>query len=203
MSLGVGLAVVRLMAEPSGGARTAESAKGQGSTFVVALPGYDCRGGFLPEASSIASSLFRKKAGVATKIGRHRRIRSRLPGSANMPSSRKKTRARTVPTPGAARRGQPQRNARRGDARTGGDARHRNTARPDAVADGGPETGLAPGIAPPHDSRRGRGRETRPQTSGSREGAGPRLLADVGRMCQRMNSLGERQPGRICETRLG
>ena len=38
-----------------------------------------------PEASSLASSLFRKKVGVATKIGSHRRVRSRLPGSATIP----------------------------------------------------------------------------------------------------------------------
>jgi signal transduction histidine kinase len=39
--LGVGLAVVKLLVEQSGGALTADSGEGQGTTFVVVLPRYD------------------------------------------------------------------------------------------------------------------------------------------------------------------
>lgn len=39
--LGVGLAVVKLLVEQSGGTLTADSGAGQGSTFVVVLPRYD------------------------------------------------------------------------------------------------------------------------------------------------------------------
>ena len=39
--LGVGLAVVKLLVEQSGGTVTVDSAEGQGTTFVVVLPRYD------------------------------------------------------------------------------------------------------------------------------------------------------------------
>ena len=39
--LGVGLAVVKLLVEQSGGELTVDSARGQGSTFVATLPRYD------------------------------------------------------------------------------------------------------------------------------------------------------------------
>jgi len=39
--LGVGLAVVKLLAEQSGGTLTVDSGEGQGTTFVVVLPRYD------------------------------------------------------------------------------------------------------------------------------------------------------------------
>jgi signal transduction histidine kinase len=39
--LGVGLAVVKLLVEQSGGTLTVDSGEGQGSTFVVVLPRYD------------------------------------------------------------------------------------------------------------------------------------------------------------------
>jgi signal transduction histidine kinase len=39
--LGVGLAVVKLLVEQSGGSLTVDSGQGQGSTFVVLLPRYD------------------------------------------------------------------------------------------------------------------------------------------------------------------
>jgi len=39
--LGVGLAVVKLLVEQSGGKLTADSGEGQGSTFTVTLPRYD------------------------------------------------------------------------------------------------------------------------------------------------------------------
>jgi signal transduction histidine kinase len=39
--LGVGLAVVKLLVEQSGGTLTADSGEGQGTTFVVVLPRYD------------------------------------------------------------------------------------------------------------------------------------------------------------------
>jgi signal transduction histidine kinase len=39
--LGVGLAVVKMLAEQSGGTLTVESAEGQGTTFVAVLPRYD------------------------------------------------------------------------------------------------------------------------------------------------------------------
>jgi signal transduction histidine kinase len=39
--LGVGLAVVKLLVEQSGGMLTVDSGEGQGTTFVVVLPRYD------------------------------------------------------------------------------------------------------------------------------------------------------------------
>jgi signal transduction histidine kinase len=39
--LGVGLAVVKLLIEQSGGSLTVESGEGKGSNFVVSLPRYD------------------------------------------------------------------------------------------------------------------------------------------------------------------
>src|SRR5207244_8928819 len=39
--LGVGLAVVKLLVEQSGGTLTVDSGEGQGTTFVVVLPRYD------------------------------------------------------------------------------------------------------------------------------------------------------------------
>ena len=39
--LGVGLAVVNLLVEQSGGSLTVDSGEGQGSTFVVVLPRFD------------------------------------------------------------------------------------------------------------------------------------------------------------------
>jgi signal transduction histidine kinase len=39
--LGVGLAVVKMLVEQSGGTMTVDSSEGQGSTFVVVLPRYD------------------------------------------------------------------------------------------------------------------------------------------------------------------
>jgi signal transduction histidine kinase len=40
-SLGVGLAVVKLLVEQSGGTLTVDSGEGQGTTFVAVLPRYD------------------------------------------------------------------------------------------------------------------------------------------------------------------
>jgi signal transduction histidine kinase len=39
--LGVGLAVVKLLVEQSGGTLTVDSGEGQGTTFVAILPRYD------------------------------------------------------------------------------------------------------------------------------------------------------------------
>lgn len=39
--LGVGLAVVKMLVEQSGGTLSAESGEGQGSTFVAVLPRYE------------------------------------------------------------------------------------------------------------------------------------------------------------------
>ncbi len=39
--LGIGLVVVKLLVEQSGGTLTADSGEGQGSTFVVVLPRFD------------------------------------------------------------------------------------------------------------------------------------------------------------------
>jgi len=39
--LGVGLGVVKLLVEQSGGSLTVDSGEGQGTTFVVVLPRYD------------------------------------------------------------------------------------------------------------------------------------------------------------------
>jgi signal transduction histidine kinase len=39
--LGVGLAVVKLLAEQSGGTLTVDSGEGRGTSFVVVLPRYD------------------------------------------------------------------------------------------------------------------------------------------------------------------
>ena len=39
--MGVGLAVVKLLVEQSGGTLTVDSGEGQGSTFVAVLPRYD------------------------------------------------------------------------------------------------------------------------------------------------------------------
>jgi signal transduction histidine kinase len=39
--LGVGLAVVKMLVEQSGGTLTADSGEGQGTTFVAVLPRYD------------------------------------------------------------------------------------------------------------------------------------------------------------------
>ena len=41
VGLGVGLAVVKLLVEQSGGMLTADSGEGQGTTFVAVLPRYD------------------------------------------------------------------------------------------------------------------------------------------------------------------
>jgi hypothetical protein len=60
--LGVGLAVVKLLIEQSGGSLTVESSPGNGTTFLAMLPRYDV-GDYLGEAvyGGVAHSIDSRK----------------------------------------------------------------------------------------------------------------------------------------------